>query len=188
MNKPRILRFWLLVIAAIVWAIVCRDPMWALCPILFFPGQSGCFCCGGICTNCDAGTFTASYEVTIAGVADDACGDCEQINDTFVLTYTEQAGAPLFACTYEYIFDPDICTYTQLWLFIANEFPSGVVVECYAADTHPLNTSETENLKFRKVIGGTSTDCGFSALDLNIKSRVGDDCTNASATCTVTAL
>jgi hypothetical protein len=187
MNKPRLVRFWLLCLAAVVLA--CAYPEWAIClpPLLFFPGQAGCFCCAGGCTGCNVGTQPGSYQVVIAGVTDDACGDCEQLNDTFVVTFTGQSGSSN-QCTYEYIFDPDICTYTQIWLFIFNEFPSGMVAECYAADTNPLETSETENVKFRTVRGGASTDCQFSALDFSIKSRIGNDCTNSSATCTVTAL
>lgn len=188
MRKVQILRWWLLAVFCLAAAVLFRDACWGLLPIAFFTGQAGCFCCIDDCTNCTAGTRSDSMQVVISGVTDDSCGDCEQLNDTFVCTYTGVGGSPLFACTWEYIFDPDICTYTQMWIFLGSEFPVGLTFYVAVADTNPITTSETESIVFKNTVGGTSVNCQFSSYSVAYNSRTGNDCVGASATCSVTAL
>jgi hypothetical protein len=63
-----------------MWLVMCV-------PLFFFPG---CPCCGSE-TNCfscdDSLEMIDCWEVTIAGVTDGTCSECELVNGTWILSY-----------------------------------------------------------------------------------------------------
>lgn len=116
-RKVQIVRFWLLAIFAVAWAVLCRDPMWAIAPVAFFTGQAGCFCCAGAACSACTSTPTQMEMVIInltTGTGPGECANCAALNGTYVLTQTVSA-----PCVYEYVLDPDVCTYGSLFVSLA---------------------------------------------------------------------
>lgn len=88
-RKVQIVRWWLLAIAAVAWAILCHDPTLAIVPVAFFAGQAACFCCAGtsdcptLCTS-----SPSSITIVIDGMANDNCSNCGDYNSTVVINHS----------------------------------------------------------------------------------------------------
>lgn len=182
-RKVQIVRFWLVCIAALACLCLIRDPAFALIPVLFFPGQAGCFCCAGAadCIACTVGTTHLTYEVVISGVADGSCGDCESLNATYVVSQD----VPISNCHFAYIFSPDICLYSKIDLQI-----STAVLLGFRAQVAIRPVPDNGN-SFGAVSSDFSqADCHFSGhvVDSQIQVDPTDDCDGTAMTCTVTAL
>lgn len=172
-RKVQIVRFWLLCFAALV--VACLWPHWAILlpPILFFPGQAGCFCCGSVCPFCSSGT-PSQYEVAVALLADELCTDCTDLNGTYVVTKK-------FDCYWEYIIDPEVCTFDRIFVNIQ---PTGGSV---FVESRFEGITNSERFKDSGTVG-SSIDCLLSSYNLPPTSGIGTQCDNTGATCVVTAL
>lgn len=171
-------RFWLACLAVLAAFWLCPPHAIELGAILFF--FPNCVCCGEIaCVCCNAGTPHLDYQIVVAGVVNDACADCDQANDTFVVT---QAAPD--SCNWIYTLDPDICAYEVLQLTLVCGF---LMTPQYAVSF--TNGGSTEQISWNNIEATDPFDCDFSATDVSdVINRVGNDCENAAATCTVTAL
>lgn len=179
------IRIVLLIVAAIIAWLVMPDPCWGMLPVLYFTGQSGCFCCTvPACGNCQSGTTSASYEITIAGIVDDTCGDCESANATFVVA---QTASP---CIWSYLLDPDICAYTQVTMQVGVDLVSGVFIDVWISNTYPYTFPfPTEAVQWRQDgISGAPIDCQLSSFSVSLEGPVGTDCDGSAATCEVSAV
>lgn len=94
-RRVTILRFWLFALAWILTLLLVPEAHWALWPVIFFPGQSGCFCCTAVCTGCDSGTAPAQMQADVAGEVSDGCSNCEAYNASWVMDFTQTAGLPV---------------------------------------------------------------------------------------------
>lgn len=180
MSKAQILRFWLFAIAALVTFVLVPDSHWALWPLAFFPGQSGCFCCVEMaCVWCNSGTTKSQYIVTIAGVIDSTCADCEFFNGSFVV----DSDGPT-SCAWTYVIDPEVCTFASVNMRVtAGAIPGFREVE----------VGVDGSLNFEEALAHVSgtIDCNFSSQ--SVGNPLGDpggqcDFTTGPATCSVTAV
>lgn len=173
MSKVHIVRFWVLAIFAVAWAVLCYDPTFAILPLAFFTGQANCFCCSGTCSVCSTGTTPAEISVTLSGITNGSCSDCTTLNDTFVVV--RGSGT---SCLWSYDIDPDICTdYKNVTVFL---FGTTITV---STGTDGL----FEHIDYYSDVGSAPFDCGFSAYDVPYLSGA-VRCSGASSTCEITAL
>ncbi len=115
-RQVRIVRFWSLIVMSL--AFVLWHPEWSIMlpPLLYFPGQAGCFCCAGCsCIRCESGTTPCSFQAVIQDVADGTCASCDFWNGTFALDEFAEVGiAGQAVCQWTYSDSPP-CSLSE-WL------------------------------------------------------------------------
>lgn len=62
-----------------------------------------CPCCG--CFHCINGSAPCEFDVTFTGFVNDACEDCDRLNDTFTLSWTGEDPTGEFTCGWQYGFE-----------------------------------------------------------------------------------
>jgi hypothetical protein len=190
MSKPRLLRFYLLCLAALVLA--CAWPEWAvfLPPLLFFPGQSGCFCCAADCQGCVSGTASGQLQIDIDSINNNSCGNCTAYNGTWVASRVSHATA----CLWEYEDTTiDICGASSLDGMKVSASTSGVgTITLFVAASRPgtlvpILYSDSET--FANTYGSNRDCSAFSAEAVAHLAHggPGPDC-SGTPTCEVTSL
>ena len=132
-------------------------------------------CC---CENCTGGSLPDSVSVTLNGVSDGSCGNCESYDGTYVLERTaiDTFGNPR-SCLWQYKFPDPQCSYKYLQFWAGNYLTGwwGVV----------LWLTSTDRVIWR---GGTvPVSCDFDAADVPFYSN-GTQCIGSGATCTITSI
>jgi hypothetical protein len=178
MSKPRLVRFYLLCLAAL--ALACAYPEWAVClpPLLFFPGQAGCFCCApaAACSKC-SGTTPSEYLVEIAGVVEGTCGVCASLNASYVLAFTSDSGG---VCNWDLVVSPTICNIDSVFVD-HSAFPfTGTTVSVSDSGANGWGYAKSRVFAF---------DCNTSAEDIPFSGVQGSPtCDATSSTCALTGL
>jgi hypothetical protein len=137
------------------------------------------------CTACDGGKAPTEYQVEIAGIVNGTCGDCTDLNDTYVLEWVEQSGA---ICYWEYVLPAPICNVVAILLGVDGTLDK-VFVQLMQ-QTYPdglLHIVATAEKSF-----GVDVPC----MDLDAEAigaftfqfPYATDCDGAASTCAVTAL
>lgn len=203
-RKVQIVRFWLFVALALTWMLLASDPSFGLIPVLFFPGQAGCFCCAG--SDCPSLCTVSLDQVTIvlAGVANGTCSNCTGFNGTYAIL-DHGPSIPCFGQTLDPLinslapFDgshacpagPGVAD-SLSWLYEASGSNTRLrtLLGVGCAD----GSGNFEFHFFRKTLGTSPATCdGLSAVDVPFDSRTSNCtpttflCDTTSATMTVTS-
>lgn len=197
-RKVQLVRFWLLAIAAVLFAWLYRDPTLAIVPIAFFTGQAGCFCCptSDCPTLCAAGPDAVT--VVVAGFANGTCASCADYNGTYIIS-EHGPSIPCFGQTPDGFINnhlpwsliPPTCGVSASaaailgWLYRA----SGGNTELEIIVTYPCAApaGNLEIHRWRKDLGTSPATCtGLSAADVPFFSRV-TNCTIATFFCDTTS-
>lgn len=133
-------------------------------------------CCGEeepcSCTHC-SGRSPCCWQITISGIVDDACGDCDCLNGTFF------AGSESTGCSVSERFTP-------LFTSICGETDISVDVTFTGGD-YKITIAIGDNT-WEKNYGGTKPDC-INLADESIPYLASsDNCDGSSSTCLLTAL
>ncbi len=166
--------------------------------IVFGPCTNGC--CEEEprpCEVCQSGTFVEQFQVTISGVGDNGCSDCEKANGVFVCDYESAEGGEGW-CLYKWLHileDPPICWAegdyrTFDYLLITIRVPGYGIGEPASLE---VSLSETTSGAGVSLVGGRwmldgAPDC--SAIDLTVTpGNIGEYvCNYGSSTVAVEAL
>ena len=180
-RKVQIVRFWLFVALALAWMLLASDPSFALIPVLFFPGQAGCFCCAASvasCNCCDVGTTQLEYEVTITGISDlSTCSECATINDTFIVTQD-----PGSSCTWRYTFSPELCGLS----FSSLRFFMSFFLDDLSVTIDNNGAFPSEQIVWFNGSAGMPLNCDFSSYSVPFSGVSGTDCTSDGSACSIT--
>jgi len=143
-------------------------------------------CCCGACIDCSLVciecTTPAQYQVVLAGIsANGKCGNCGDLNDTYVVTRDDNS-----PCNAYYSFDSAICTVDQLKIWHA--------VVGFGPDVMPVVDALVGGGMFARWydtgIGQTPLyDCGgYSSEVLPLKVAGATQCSFTGSTATLTSL
>ena len=135
--------------------------------------------CVAPCGAC-SGTTPGEFEITFAGIADQSCGECELLNDTYILTQTE-----FNPCFFRYDLPASICAASAPGDFVRVDFDLDSTTFDPIVEIEAFNASLSS--LWRRT-NGAAYDCGFSSTDFPFFSEGSTACAFASSTCTVTAL
>ena len=143
-------------------------------------------CCES-CTKCDGNDAPQAWSITISGITNDNCTDCANYDGTYTLASFIETGG---VCTWSAgaVFD-DECS-------IDGFGTRGISLKIYQSGADfiidvqmDLNTSGSEDLKWSKNYSTTKPDCdNLSGESLATTTDNSTECSNGSATCTITAL
>lgn len=172
-RQAAILRFWFLLLAVALLGLW-EPVMWfGVVPMFFWPG---CPCCApacDTCSNCQTDTTACEYEVIIAGMADEACADCEMLDDTYILTQVT-------ACAYIYEF-AGACDITAIGLGFNSFFGNYRV-------NGSLYAGGAQKHDWQLAAGASPIDCAMVSLDVPFLVDDSTQCNAADATFTVSAV
>lgn len=148
----------------------------------FSPGAKGARCCCGECAACDDGNGPQQIQITITGITDDGCGDCDDLNGDYICelnTTDPDAGDP--SCNWRLAF-ANICGDIQADIYVGRS-GADVVVEVL------LSGFGSFDHRFTKTYSAVSSiDCNFVAEDIPWDSQTATNCDSSAATATLTAL
>jgi len=149
---------------------------------LFAMGWWPCAPCKGeACEHCAGGSAPEELEVEIAGLADDECYNCGDLNGVYVLTYIGSGPA---GCCWKFSF-ANTCGFNVLVACISHP----IALEYQLEVSFGLESGTSDIITWLEEIGDYAPNCEeWSSLDVPITSQVQAQCDDISATCSVTAL
>jgi len=144
-------------------------------------------CCGAKCYACKVTgeeNAPAQFQVAIAGIVVDECADCDDLNDTYITTFTGTEYPHV--CYWEYQLDNPICGMNLLTVRAWWSIPAGA----YALNARLHDLWDFNFITWHKEYA-SRIDCmnlnGESLPFLN-QIQVIDQCDGSAATCLITAI
>ncbi len=141
---------------------------------------------GEQCSQCTTGSTAAAYSITISGIADNTCTECDLFNGTFQVNQT--GGGP---CNFEFLRDPaeNACaTPAQNNLLSLDINDNGGDVKVIVRwRIQEFGQADIEVARFEVDISGNPVDCMFDNLDVPFHSGAAV-CDPTGGVCTVSAV
>ena len=137
-------------------------------------------CCEPPCTTCQEGTAPASLQIVIAGITNTFCFACGNLNGTFVLTQRTTG-----ICLWSYTLSPSVCSGLQFLGAEIYQSSGHYWLEVSWGGGSPISLGDAWWLLD---LGTSVPDCGFNDVAVPHVGHILIGCSDASATCHVTAL
>lgn len=138
--------------------------------------MSGWWCCCQ-CPYC-RGAHPKELEVTIAGLTDRDCGDCDVLNDTFVLDFIGDGPS---GCCWVYRFD-ETCGFDILVACISKPIALGYQLEVAIS----REGGSLDVIVWVASLGEDKPRCrDWSGLNVPITPQIQSQCHDNSSTCTI---
>ncbi|MEQ8785139.1 MAG: hypothetical protein RIC55_02535 [Pirellulaceae bacterium] len=138
-------------------------------------------CCGSsLCQYCQSGTTPNELEVTIVGLTDRECSDCETMNDTYILQWIGDGPS---GCCWRFDFE-EICSFDVLVACISEPIALGHQFECgFGRIGGTLDV-----IVYVASLGEAKPNCQWSNLNVPVTPQFQRQCHDDSSTCTVSAV
>jgi len=141
--------------------------------------HADCCCeeCPVECDHCSSGCAPVQFQVVISGLTNKDCGDCADLNDTYILSNT--SGSCVAPWVYNFL--PAICGFTQVTLWILDMGGGNYRIVVDFTGINPLRLTWTKDY-------ATKPNCenlGNEALPPSSSSLY---CDESGSSCLVTAV
>lgn len=148
----------------------------------FSPGCCCEFCKPGNvnCPACACNVAPNAYKVVLAGIVNNGCSDCGNLNGTYFLCEIHQDPSD---CDWELLLDPPVCGFTAIRMAVIASFPAGVFVGLHRGPDH-ADWREPEFVGQIELCGAVDLNVPFAPLFTT--SGASAQCDFSGSTCTVT--
>ncbi len=141
----------------------------------------GWYPCCGVTADCCDGTVPTQLQVTFSDIAEDGCGDCDTLNDSFIvdLDIPEQTD---INCTWYYYFDSQVCNVDDIQVMVQE---AGNWLVAFGSD----NAGGYDVATWYKTGLSIPPSCSPEDQDVPFFSQsLGEPCDYSPSSCTVTTV
>ncbi len=163
-----------------------QSGLWVPQPLRFAGGYP-CCCCDG-CTK-----FPSQLEIVIAGIINDNCSDCTDLNATYVLSRTDPSPVSATYCYWRYDFpEPRDCNNKAAWIgaVISAATPPFIVTPWIRVELAQgsVGTSHRFNFLWEDLTWSVGDCTLISNREIPYLSRSGNGCDSDGTSMYITAL
>jgi len=131
------------------------------------------------CENCEDDLAPNEFQVMLSGIIEDGCGDCDSLNDTYVVPWREVVG-----CRWYYYLPAEICNVATVEVQVMAPY----LLLGYHINVYLMDASWTALCRWTKDYGVEKPDCDALNNEVIPLSWQGWTCDASSSTCLLTAL